>query len=221
MFNYLIEFDSLDLKASDIFKEIGYREALPEEETVIITNTLLSRVASVATPSCTFALYDGTLSRSSVMLNRYMLKTGKTIAGLLKNSEYFCLFAATAGSSFQHFQDNIKEKGDILQTFILDIIGTCIAERTGDIMEKLLEEQIEDCKHTHRFSPGYCGWPLTEQKQLFRLLGNNPSGITLSKSCLMTPVKSISGIIGIGKEVNEKQYGCNFCELETCYKKKK
>jgi hypothetical protein len=37
----------------------------------------------------------------------------------------------------------------------------------------------------------------------------------------MTPIKSISGVIGIGKEVRPGQYACQYCELETCYKRKK
>jgi hypothetical protein len=220
MFNYTLDFGALGLQPPDILKEIGYGEVMPEDEIVTTTGSLLAEVASFVKPSCTFGLFDGAVTGTSVMLGEHILATGNTIAGLLKGSEHFCLFAATAGTLFQEFQDKTKEKEDILRTFILDMIGSCIAEKTGDIMEKLLEKEIAGYRHTHRFSPGYCGWLLTEQKQLFRLLGGNPSGITLSESYLMTPVKSISGIIGIGKEVNEKQYGCHFCELETCYKKK-
>ncbi len=221
MFNYTIRFDLLELDSSDILKEMGYGKVMPEDEVVTTTDSLLAKVASFVKPSCTFDLFDGETCNTSVILGKQTLEIGKTITGLLKGSERFCLFTATAGTLFQDFQNETKEKGDILRTFILDIIGTCIAEKTGDVMEKLLEKEIAGNRHTHRFSPGYCGWHLTEQRQIFRLLGGNPSGISLSESCLMTPVKSISGIIGIGKEVNEKQYGCNFCELETCYKRKK
>lgn len=222
MFNHALDFSVLELGSSEILNEIGYGKVLPEDEVLTMTNTLLAEVASFVKPSCAFDVFDGEISgASSVLLGPYTMETGKTITGLLNGAERFCLFVATAGTLFQDFQDKIKKQGDILQTFVLDIIGTCIAEKTGDIMEKLLEKEIMGCRHTHRFSPGYCGWSLTEQKQLFDLLGGNPSGITLSESCLMMPVKSISGIIGIGKKVNEKQYGCNFCELETCYKRKK
>ena len=221
MFNYALESDSLGLELSDVLKEIGYGKVMPEDEIVAIANSLLIEVASFVKPSCTFALCDGEIAGSSIVFDNYHLEIGKTIAGLLKGSERFCVFAATTGTLFQDFQNEIKAKDDILQTFILDVIGSCIAEKAGDIMETLLEKEIVNNRHTHRFSPGYCGWPLTDQKLLFELLGGTPSGITLSETCLMSPVKSISGIIGIGKEVNEKQYGCNFCELETCYKRKK
>ena len=96
-----------------------------------------------------------------------------------------------------------------------------IKEAVGDKMERLLEKKIIPFHHTNRFSPGYCGWKLTEQKTLFTLLGGMPCGIHLSDVCLMTPEKSISGIIGVGHKVNEKAYGCRFCDLKTCYKRKK
>ena len=96
-----------------------------------------------------------------------------------------------------------------------------LAEKAGDRMERLLEKELGGERHTNRLSPGYCGWHLTGQKTLFRLMGGSPCGISLSDVCLMTPIKSISGIIGIGPEVDEKKYGCQYCELETCYKRKR
>jgi cobalamin-dependent methionine synthase I len=53
---------------------------------------------------------------------------------------------------------------------------------------------------TRRFSPGYGDLPLEFQKTVFLLL--NPEkyiGLTLSESLLMTPIKSVSAIIGIHK----------------------
>lgn len=108
----------------------------------------------------------------------------------------------------------------MLHTFILDTIGSCIAEKAGDKMESLLEKEIAGYRHTYRFSPGYCGWPLKEQKEIFRILENRPCGILLSDVFLMHPIKSISGIIGIGNNIQERKYGCDICQLETCYKRK-
>ena len=49
-----------------------------------------------------------------------------------------------------------------------------------------------------RYSPGYCGWNLTGQRALFTALGPEEIGIHLTESCLMEPVKSISGVAVIG-----------------------
>jgi cobalamin-dependent methionine synthase I len=69
---------------------------------------------------------------------------------------------------------------------------------------------------TNRYSPGYCDWDITEQKKLFGLLPAVFCGISLTESMLMKPIKSISGIIGIGKEVSFKRYSCNYCKDNHC-----
>lgn len=222
MFDCNLDFSTLSLTANDLFAEMGYGNTAPEEPVEALALSMLKEVSSRTVPRCTFGLFDGTVDDGYVTLNGgEPFPVGGTIASLLKGSERFALFAATAGMAFQEYQDSLKAEGDILKCFIADIIGTCIAEKAGDQMERLLEKELGGERHTNRLSPGYCGWHLTGQKTLFRLMGGAPCGISLSDVCLMTPIKSISGIIGIGPEVDEKKYGCQYCELETCYKRKR
>lgn len=221
MFNYELDFSLLSLTTADLFAEMGYGSMTPEEQVSVLTTSMLEDISSWVTPRCTFGLFSGQVDFDSISLDcGETLSVGETIAFLLKGSKRFALFAATAGMSFQTYQESLKTEGDMLKNFIADMIGTCIAEKTGDYMEYLLEKVLGGERHTNRLSPGYCGWHLTGQKALFRLMSGNPCGINLSEVCLMTPIKSISGIIGIGPEVDEKKYGCQYCELETCYKQK-
>lgn len=222
MFDCDLSFSLLSLTANDLFAEMGYGDTAPEEPVEALAASMLEEVSSLTVPRCAFGLFGGKVDVGTVTLDGgESFPVGGTIAALLKGSERFALFAATAGMAFQEYQDSLKAEGDILKCFIADIIGTCIAEKAGDHMERLLEKELAGERHTNRLSPGYCGWHLTGQKALFRLMGGNPCGIGLSDVCLMTPIKSISGIIGIGPEVDEKKYGCQYCELETCYKRKK
>jgi len=215
------DFKTLSLTVEDILFEMGYGTVQPQEDIYGFIGFLLDEISGMTNPSYIYKTVEGEIINGIARFNSgSSLDVGRVIASLLTDSTRFALFAATAGIAFQHYQDIIREENDLLKTFIVDTIGTCIVERTGDMIEKSLEERIGDDKHTHRFSPGYCGWNLYTQKQLFELLGGNPCGIELSEVCLMKPIKSISGIIGIGKNVNEKTYGCRYCELETCYKRK-
>jgi hypothetical protein len=45
------------------------------------------------------------------------------------------------------------------------------------------------------YSPGYCGWHVRGQRALFRALGPETAGIELNESCLMRPIKSVSGAL--------------------------
>ena len=223
MQEYELDFSKLSLTPHELFVEMGYSKTQqPEEPVETLVVSMLEDISSWVKPRCTFGLFGGQIEGEEVVINGgERLQVGATIATLMKSSQRFVLFAATAGAAFQAYQDRLKAEGDILKCFIADVIGSCIAEKAGDYMERLLEKELGGERHTNRMSPGYCGWHLSGQKTLFRLMGEHPCGISLSEVCLMTPIKSISGVIGIGPEVDEKKYGCQFCELETCYKRKR
>jgi hypothetical protein len=76
--------------------------------------------------------------------------------------------------------------------------------------------ETDGLKITNRYSPGYCGWPVSDQQILFALMGQNICDIRLSESSLMMPVKSVSGIIGAGMHVKSKGYSCAACDTEYC-----
>ena len=80
---------------------------------------------------------------------------------------------------------------------------------------KLLKEKL-----TNRYSPGYCHWDVADQRKLFSLFPSAPCGVTLTSSLLMNPVKSISGVIGIGKSVGYRDYPCALCLSNHCIYRK-
>jgi len=199
---------------------MGYRQTEPEEHLVSLTEALLNEIQSFITPECAFKIYSGNIDGETVNLDEGVcFQVGPILSFLMQGSESFALFTATAGRSFQLYQDELKKEDDILKIYTADIIGSIIAEAAGDYMESMLGKEIGESRHTARYSPGYCGWRLSGQRELFRLLDGNPCDITLSDVFLMTPIKSISGIVGIGPNVKEKMYGCYCCDLKTCYKR--
>lgn len=221
-YNYTIRLSDIPFTVDDLFHEMGYRSFVPDEQIIALASSQLEMLRDTVTPSCSFKLFNGQIRENELLLDgSTLLHIGPTISTLLEGSESFALFVATAGAAFHKYQEALKAEDDVLKSFIADMIGTCIVEKTGDYLERLLESKIGSLRHTNRFSPGYCGWHLSGQQELFGLMGESTCGVRLSDVFLMTPIKSISGVIGIGESVNEKRYGCQYCELETCYKKKR
>jgi hypothetical protein len=216
-----VAYPDIALSAEEVLKEIGYGNTLPDESVLTLIRELLALIEKEVKPRYVYSVSDGESEDRTVRVRGHLLATNATITHLLEHSTRFAVFAATAGREFEQIQQSHKTTGDMLVIYLLDVMGTLLVEKTGDYMEKKLEIAYPDMPHTRRFSPGYCNWHLTEQRKLFALLGQQPCGISLSDVCLMTPIKSISGIIGLGKEVRPGQYACQYCELETCYKRKK
>ena len=163
-------------------------------------------------------------------LNRF--HPGPIINNQLKGSEALCWFVATAGMEFEVFQHRLTQEADMVRVYLANEIGSIIAEKTADRMEDLLQEQLtpKGLYRTNRYSPGYCGWHVKEQPILFDLFrpkvsGNSsettptPCDIHLTDSCLMIPIKSVSGVIGIGHNVRRRDYTCNRCGLSASCKR--
>lgn len=145
-------------------------------------------------------------------------EVGSQVCGYLKGADEAAFFLCTAGALFSDEAHALNESGDFMEAYIIDAIGSLSVERAMDRIHKALEtEQAErGLKITNRYSPGYCNWPLKDQRPLFDFVGENPTGIVLSESCLMHPIKSVSGVIGIGEKARRRAYGCVICKNTTC-----
>jgi hypothetical protein len=217
----LVAYSDIALSTEEVLKEIGYGNALPDGSVLNLIRELLAELEKKVKPRYVYSVSEGELEDRTVRIGEHLLATNATITRLLEHSTLFAVFAATAGREFEQIQRTREAAGDMLVIYLLDVMGTLLVEKTGDYMETKLEAAYPDLLHTKRFSPGYCNWHLTEQRKIFALLGQQPCGIVLSDVCLMTPIKSISGVIGLGAAVRPGEYACRYCELETCYKRKK
>ena len=79
--------------------------------------------------------------------------------------------------------------------FITDALASALAESLCDYVNQILSE---DKNTKPRFSPGYGDLSLEIQKDILRVLSADKTlGITLNGSLFMTPVKSITAIMGV------------------------
>lgn len=142
----------------------------------------------------------------------------RKVCGYMRGASRAALFLCTAGEVFSAQYREYSGRGDYLEAYITDALGSLAVENAiGRIQDELAGEmRKEGMQISNRYSPGYCNWPLAEQKTLFALVGGNPTGITLSASSLMYPTKSVSGIIGIGPEMRRRDYDCMTCNNKTC-----
>lgn len=211
---------SLQLSVEDIYDAMGYAGNVPDYPVNELINSIWERVQKTIAPHFYYQIFDCEILSDKVCIQNTIFETGKVIARSLRKSKRIAIFVATAGLEYEKLVSEIKMEDDCISSFILDSIGTCLVENTGNYMEEILEKEIADDNHTNRFSPGYCGWNVVEQQKLFSLLPQRICDIRLSDSCLMYPIKSISGFIGIGKEVSTKIYSCHICEMKSCFKRK-
>ena len=208
-----LSFEELGITAADVYEQMGYHDAQPDKATQQETATILKEVSQWLRPRFSYFVVN----------KQPDFEMGNIILRQLRGSEAFALFICTSGLEFETYQHRLKEQSDMVRVFIADALGSVIAEKCADQMEKALQESIEKLgwHHTNRFSPGYCGWHVSQQQLLFPLFQGHTCGVKLTDSSLMIPIKSVSGIIGLGEKVRKLDYTCGLCDFKQCYKRKK
>lgn len=144
---------------------------------------------------------------------------GKTIWLLLRKSEKVAIYICSAGDEISSISHKLRESGDLIESYIVDTIGSVIVERAMDLLHKDIENEVQESV-TNRYSPGYSLWDVAQQRELFQLVPDNFCGVKLNNSALMSPAKSLSGVIGIGKGVKYLKKRCSICTQKSCQFKK-
>ena len=128
-------------------------------------------------------------------VNLYFCQTkSKDLYKNLKGCKSACVFAITLGIGV----DRLLSKLNVVSQskyFITDAIASALAESLCDYVNQMIGENK---KTKRRFSAGYGDLSLEIQKDILNvLLADKTLGITLNESLLMTPVKSITAIMGV------------------------
>jgi hypothetical protein len=221
VFTYRFSFNELAITRSKLESLMGYRPgAFPEALSPII-----EKILSQADDYCN--IQGGFIIKDDLRFNQdnHNLSVGEVNFNLqeivyrqVNKSEKIAIFACTAGAGISDWSKKLMAEGDLTTGYIADVVGSEIVETAMDKIQLMLSEQMSaiESKISNRFSPGYCGWNVSEQHKLFSLLTENFCGIKLSKTALMQPIKSVSGIIGIGKSIRYNSYTCKICDMPNC-----
>jgi len=142
--------------------------------------------------------------------------TDSPLPRIIEKAEKLYLFAVTVGESVtkeinKHFDQNEFPIGSFIDSG---------ASLTADNIVGILERQVANQSTSLAYSPGYCGWHVSGQMKLFQFLKPEQIGITLNNSCLMTPLKSVSGVLVSGPSdihIFDNNYSfCKECITYSC-----
>lgn len=219
-----LTFGKLHLPEEELMTALGYEEGrTPSEDVQKMINIAKDAVRKCCRPRFAYRIVHGRVSgRQHIEIEGMVFKPDSIIVHNLKESESFALLVGTVGEEMTDWMHSPEVTSDIMLSFIADSMGSVIAE---SIISWGMEHVAGTIKGyglgiTNSYSPGYCGWHVSEQHKFFGLLTEGVCGISLCESGLMTPVKSVSSIIGIGEKAVKRDYICNICRKKDCYRRK-
>ena len=146
---------------------------------------------------------------------------GITVKNRLNSCERAVVFAATVGLGIDRL---IAKYAKVATTkaLLFQAIG---AERIESLCNAFCAELASEYEPLglytrQRFSPGYGDFPLDKQREFFGVLDcPRKIGLSLNDSLLMSPTKSVTGVVGLTR-TEEKSRACETtcadCEKQDC-----
>ncbi len=130
-------------------------------------------------------------------------------------ADRLALFAVTLGETLCREISALVDAGKLALGYLLDAVASEGAENAAAHAARhyLAAGAASPATRILPYSPGYCGWHVSGQRRLFERLHPEEIGISLNPSFLMSPIKSISGVLVAGEaEIHEFANRFDFCK---------
>jgi hypothetical protein len=123
----------------------------------------------------------------------------------------------TIGPGLEGRVAELFEARELPLAVMLDSVGSGAVESLAECVNDLLCQQATPLgwRATNRISPGYGDWDVGDQRLLFRLCPGDRAAVHLNDACFMSPVKSISLLVGAGPAARVDHY---FSQCARCWK---
>jgi hypothetical protein len=139
-------------------------------------------------------------------------------------AQALALYVATLGEPLPARIRQLFDDDALAQAWMLDAVASAgadlLADRLAERYRQGLVGRGMDGVRVLPYSPGYCGWPTTGQRPLFDALRPEDIGVTLNDSCLMSPIKTVSGVLvaapGEAHKFRPDFPFCDDCQTREC-----
>ena len=205
-------FDSIpvDLETDKVLKFIGMRSSNQQVEGIV--QELVEVARSVARPKAVYKVsYIDDKDGDTVTIDGVRF-TGRVLRINLDQVGRVFPYIATCGTELEEIT---IPSGDVMKSFCFDAIKTMVVKSATAFLSKHIMEYYALDKMS-RMSPGSLeSWPIAQQKEFFSLFGDTREliGVRLTESCIMVPLKSVSGIY-FPTEISFES--CQLCPRERC-----
>ena len=195
---YTKTYGDLPINKKEILRYAGVTSSVPEIEAVV--DECIGNAHGNITARVCYGEFKIAQNGEYTDLG-FITVRSEALAKNLKGCSRIILFAATVGIGIDRLILRNSSLSPI-KALIFQAIGAERIETLCDTFCAETERELgEDYTLRPRFSPGYGDLPLEIQRDIFSVLDvPRKIGLTLNESLLMSPTKSVTAIVGIGKK---------------------
>ena len=197
--NKLLNIMSNDIISFDKKEALRYYRAKPNDAAAeALIDSAYEKLCRELQPRYTVKQFGCKADTDSVLLDNGTVFRSRALARYVGNATELFLFGATLGSRVDITLRRMSLTS-VAEAGAGQAVAAALIETYCDDCCNELQKQLPSNKKLKwRFSPGYGDWALEEQKILFSVLDCAHSiGLTLTESCMMAPIKSVTAVIAV------------------------
>ncbi len=213
----------INLTVNDVLRGQGAKPELIRQRNpkfARIAEEALQMGLSIMTPQVLYAWKNvETLRHEKLILDGGEKLSGRLISQHLKTAEKIVFILVSLGEAMDTLVSNKMSTEPVLG-IALDGVGSAAAEQLANAVCADFEAQAarEGLQASIPLSPGMVNWDVhIGQPEIFQVLDASEIGVSLTVNGLMLPRKSLSMLIGFGKEMSIHGSTCDYCAMKgTC-----
>ncbi|MDR3576113.1 MAG: hypothetical protein P4L50_19780 [Anaerolineaceae bacterium] len=151
-----------------------------------------------------------------IILQGGLSLTSSFLAKQLAGAEEVIAAVCTISSDVEKRASELMANNKSVEGYALESASLVALGQVNDQFYASLEASARslETKISHRYSPGLPSWSVAEgQPEIFAIIENINTTVQLCENMQMIPMKSISYVVGIGKQLVRKGSECGFCGL--------
>ncbi len=202
----------------EVLRYLGYHGTDADEQITSQIAQVSEETAAVLNAKNVFGIWDCQIETDTVSLGEIKIKS-QNLARHLNGCNRVILLAATLGSE----ADTLIRKYsamDMEKALIAQAVCAVMIEDYCDavVCEAAQSPILKSLYPTSRFSPGYGDFDISWQKDMLKLLNcEKQIALTLTDGYMLIPSKSVTAIVGFGKERAElDKEKCARCTNTQC-----
>ncbi|MEE8384345.1 MAG: hypothetical protein V3S01_00320 [Dehalococcoidia bacterium] len=138
----------------------------------------------------------------------------------LRDLDAVVVCLVTIGPALEEAVKAHHHAGELGRSLVLNAYGSAAVEVAADAANEIIRRDVErrELLCSRRFSPGYGGWDVSEQRWIVEALEAERLAVSLTEGCMMVPHKSITFAVNTGTNPVEMRHdnACDGCGLATC-----
>lgn len=205
------------MDTKEVLRYLGYKDEEADERVISHIAFVFKEAEANVNEKNVFGVWDCKTESDTVTLGEINIKS-RDLARHLCGCNKAVLLAATLGTGADNLLRRYNAQ-DMEKALVAQAVCTAMIERYCDtvVREASQSALVEGLYPTARFSPGYGDFDISWQKNMLKLLDcEKRIALTLTDGYMLVPSKSVTAVVGFGKEKIDDENKCARCTNTKC-----